>query len=144
MNFLILLLRTCLLLFIGAGAFIDAREQFIPVWLPAAGAAVGIILQAVLGSTPFYMILLGCAAGLLLLGISLVSNRAIGTGDAIMLIVSGIYLGPEMNILLMLFSLIISAAASIVLMIAMKAGRRSRIPFIPFMLGGYICLLPVM
>ncbi len=84
--------------------------------------------------------LTGILLGVLLLILARVSAEKIGYGDALMVIVSGAYLGIFMNIRLLMWAFFISALFSLLLLILKKAGRYTRIPFAPFLLISYFLM----
>ena len=101
----------------------------------------GLILQLFLGAHPFYDLLLGCLVGIVLLLIARLSREAIGYGDALMIIATGVFLGIVDNVLLILCSITAAALCSLVLLIFKINKKQDAIPFVPFMLCGYIVLL---
>lgn len=122
----------------------DWKEKEISVVLLAAG---GIILPVVFwlagGVSPMSRmegLLLGL--GLLLLG--RVTKGQIGTGDGIILCITGLCLGLKGGLNLLLWGLILAAMASLILLLFKKAGRKDTIPFIPFLFLAYMggILLP--
>lgn len=136
-----LISKILLLLGLGWAAFEDLRTGKIHVILMISLFVSGAVLTLLEGNAKISSLLLGCSLGLGLVIISLLSRQAIGLGDGLMFMVSGVSLGFRDNLRLLLFSLTLSSAASIVLMIALKYKGKSRIPFIPFMLMGYVFLL---
>lgn len=138
-----LLSRTVLLLGIGWAALEDLKTGKVRIILTASLFASGLVLKLLEGQSKIWDLLLGSCIGLGLVLLSLLSRQAIGTGDGLMFIASGASLGLTDNLWLLLISLALSSAASIVLMIMLKFKGRNRIPFIPFMLTGYICLLMI-
>ena len=72
---------------------------------------------------------------------SLLSKGGIGVGDGIVVLISGIYLGVQENCFLLLLALLVSSLYSGILWIVKKVDRKQKIPFIPFLLVGYIMRL---
>ena len=109
----------------------------------------GIFLFAIAGGIisvlfPAYrigQILLGMGIGGGLLIMSLLSKGGIGVGDGIVVLISGIYLGVQENCFLLLLALLVSSLYSGFLWIGKKVDRKKKIPFIPFLLVGYIMRL---
>ncbi len=132
--------RTVLLLVLAGAAFMDVRDLSLPIWFITAAGVVGTTLQLISGQVLFYEILLGLIPGLCMLGVSFLSRRSVGLGDALMMTVAGTFLGFSDTVWLMLASFSICALASLYLMIFLKKKGRSTIPFMPFMLSGYICI----
>ncbi len=84
--------------------------------------------------------LTGILLGVLLLILARLSSERIGYGDALMVMVSGAYLGIFLNIKLLMWALFISALFSLLLLILKKAGRYTQIPFAPFLLISYFLM----
>ncbi|HWT74742.1 MAG TPA: prepilin peptidase [Mobilitalea sp.] len=119
----------------------DARKKKISVWIIAAGTIL------VGGCLPFiHHILLidrigGVAVGVLIIMTSLITGGKIGLGDGILLCVTGLGLGFWGNLELFAIALLLAAIVSIGLLILRLADRKKSIPFVPFMLLGYVFLI---
>ncbi len=83
----------------------------------------------------------GLGLGLALLLTAHVSREQFGAGDAWIFFVSGIFLGAEENMRLLLCSLIICGIFSFVVLFIKRRSRKERIAFAPFVLGGEVLLL---
>ena len=77
--------------------------------------------------------------GMILL--SLLSKGAIGTGDGLLLCVTGIYLGFYRNLELILGALFLCFVVTAVLWICGNVHRKTEIPFVPFLFAA--CLIEV-
>ena len=141
MSTLPLISRTLLLFGLGWAALEDLRTGKVRVIIIASLFVSGLGLRLLDGHAKILDLLLGSCLGLGLVLISLLSRQAIGIGDGLMFIASGASLGLTDNLWLLLISLTLSSAASIIFMITLKYKGKTKIPFIPFMLTGYICLL---
>ena len=75
---------------------------------------------------------------------SFIGKQSVGTADAVMLLITGLLIGARENCLLLMISLFLSAAAGILLLIFKKARLRTKIPFLPFMAAGLVCLLTLL
>ena len=143
MSYLSVISRTILLLGLGWAALEDLRTGKVHTVLIASLFVSGLTLNLLSGVADIRDLLLGSCLGLGLVLVSLLSGQAIGMGDGLMFIASGASLGLTDNLWLLLISLTLSSAASIILMITLKYKGRNKIPFITFMLTGYICLLMI-
>ena len=141
MNVLKTISKIVLLLFLGGAAFVDYRKRELPVIYIGVGFGVGLILRLVIGEPTLLELFLGCLVGAVFLLISGFSREAIGYGDSLMIIATGASLGLIDNVLLMLCALMLAALFSIGLLILKKMKRKDEIPFVPFLLGGYVLLL---
>ncbi len=80
----------------------------------------------------------GILLGSLLLLISFATKGAFGVGDALVLMVTGSFLGTQKNLSLFFLSLILSAVFSIGLMIFGKCAKDKEFPFVPFIFSAFI------
>lgn len=74
----------------------------------------------------------GIAVGAVLLVVSRCTKEAIGYGDGLIFIVTGVYLGMWENLRLLFTSLIFALLFSVVEVIARKKSTKDEIAFIPF------------
>lgn len=82
----------------------------------------------------------GLAVGLLLLLFAYFSKEAVGIADGIIIAVCGVAFGVYETIMLCFFAGLYAAVVSFVLLLRKKVGRKSRVPFLPFLLLGYITM----
>lgn len=94
-------------------------------------------------SKPFSWMELACGLGLglVLLLTAYVSKEQFGAGDAWIFFVSGIFLGMEENMRLLLCSLILCGIYSMGMLFLKRRARKERIAFAPFVLGAEVLLL---
>ena len=86
-------------------------------------------------------LLLGMSVGVVLLILSVLTGGRIGAGDAVLLIVTGIYLGLKQNLELFFGGLILCSIWALGLLLLHKKNRKDSIPFVPFLLASYIGML---
>lgn len=86
-------------------------------------------------------LLLGMSVGVVLLFLSVLTGGRIGAGDAVLLIVTGIYLGLEKNLELFFFGLFLCSIWALGLLVLRKRNRKDSIPFVPFLLAAYMGML---
>lgn len=79
--------------------------------------------------------------GTFLLVTSRISKNAIGAGDGLIVLITGWFLGAGAATEILFWSLLCSAVFGIVLIMVRKASRKTEIPFIPFLLLGYLVRL---
>lgn len=99
--------------------------------LLAAGSAGDAMLPSRLG---------GGALGVLLLFFCRFSKEAMGMADGILILVCGVAFGLYETAALCFFAALYAGIFSAILLITHKAGRKSRIPFLPFLLLGYVTM----
>jgi len=82
----------------------------------------------------------GLAVGSLLLLFGYFSKEAIGIADGVIISVCGVAFGIYETVALCFFAAFYAAAFSFTLLLLKKVGRKSRIPFLPFLLLGYVTM----
>lgn len=135
-----IIINGILLLFLAAAAWEDMKTGGITVILLASGAMAGVLARIITGHTEVPDMAVGAGIGLVLLIISFGSRQALGYGDGLLLAVSGICLGGMKNLILLLISLVMAALCSAFLVMTGKKKSRDRIPFAPFVLGGFVLM----
>jgi leader peptidase (prepilin peptidase)/N-methyltransferase len=136
-----ILSEVVLLLFLFAAAFMDFRSGQLSLWFLLGAMAAGLLLRIIVGSISIKSLLLGIIPGAVLFLIALLTKQAIGYGDCLLLVVTGIFLGLTFTILLFLISLLFAGAASILLLAMKKRKRKEALAFAPFILAGYVGVL---
>jgi leader peptidase (prepilin peptidase)/N-methyltransferase len=123
---------------------IDIDFRIIPNKLMAVGtvAALGILLLTAPEDIPEHLIAALAAGGFLLVA-ALVYPGGMGMGDVKLAFVMGLFLGRDVGVA-MLVALVAGSVAGAVVMASkgVKAGRKTALPFGPFLaLGGLVGLL---
>ncbi len=119
----------------------DLRQRKISMGMVTFYGALAIFIQAVNIKEQWFSILGGILVGVFLLLLSKITRGKIGEGDAWILIVTGISLGFRNNLILLLLSLWVASVVSIFLLLFQKVKRKTEMPFVFFMIPGYIWLL---
>jgi leader peptidase (prepilin peptidase) / N-methyltransferase len=124
-------------------AVIDLEHRIIPnkITLPAAVAAVAIGAALDLARVP-EQLLAGAAVGAFLLFFALAYPRGMGMGDVKLAAVLGLFLGASVAVALLAGVLIGTiAGAAVMARVGVERGRKTAVPFGPFLaLGGIIAL----
>lgn len=128
----LILLSISLLVLLTAN---DLRHWTLPDTFVGALAVVGILKIFVTRNPDPYWAILGCITGIVLLGsISFFSGgRAMGWGDVKLAGAMGILLGFGPVLLALMLAFVIGGVVGMVLIALKKAGRKSMIPFGPFL-----------
>jgi len=119
-------------------AVIDVKKRKIPlIWLLAGivFVPIGIIDE---GFETLYTHILGLIPGVLSILIAIVSRGQIGMADAVLLTVTGAFLGFGPSICVISVSLLNIAFVAGLMLMAGKLGRKSTLPYVPFLLLGYV------
>jgi len=82
----------------------------------------------------------GAAFGAVLFAFIYFSKEALGVADGIVITACGIAFGLYEVVVLCFFASLYAGGYAVVLLLTKKAGRKSRIPFLPFLLLGYVSL----
>lgn len=127
-------------------AYIDLIERIIPNQLIFVGIIFWIILlvlEVLIAKTSIKQILLYSFAGGLICGgvlfaIAIIVRNALGMGDVKMFTVLGLFYGLTNTYSILLYSVVIMAMVSIVLLIAKKVTRKTAVPMAPFVAVGLL------
>lgn len=134
----VLLKATILLGLFAVTAYRDWKEKSIYLYIPIIAAIVSVILHLVYRDNSLVDMLSGAGIGAVMIFIAWVSKESIGTGDGVMLMVSGLFLGFRANMELFLTALLLAGVSALMLMVGMRKERSYRMPFIPFLLVAYV------
>ncbi len=119
----------------------DSCKMKVSLWLIAAGALLTCICLPFCDNLSLVNRSFGCAVGVCMILLSKITHGKIGAGDGLLLCVTGLGLGFWVNLELFGLALFLAAMLSILLLILRLANRQKSIPFVPFLLSGYIILL---
>ena len=119
----------------------DIKEHAISiVWVIIFGI-IGMLFHVINGRLSIWNILGGMSIGAVVYVISIISHEVIGKGDALLIGMTGIFLGFWGNIVLIWTGSLFAAAAGIAAVAVFKKSKSYRIPFVPFVLLGYLCCI---
>lgn len=133
--------NAALLVFLAGVAYQDWKERQINVYILLGAALVGGVLQAGVQKDSMWDAMAGVCVGGVVLLLAWITRGSIGTGDGMMLMVSGIFLGLWRNISLLMTALGMIAAVALFMFAVKKKGRDYRLPFAPFLLAAYLVQL---
>lgn len=119
----------------------DIKKRQIQLNLVLVFGILGIFLHMLWRMLSIGNILLGMSVGAALLLLSVLTAGKIGAGDALILIVTGIYLGLEKNLELFFIGLFLCSMWSLCLLLLRKKSRKDSVPFVPFLLTAYMGML---
>ena len=139
-----LVLGLVLVAFLVPIALIDFDSQIIPNRLTLPAAVIAIVLGTALDpSGEIERLIAGAAAGLVLGLPALLHPKGMGMGDAKLVAVLGLYLGAAVAPAFFI-ALIVGMVGGVAIMLrkGAQAGRKTRVPFGPFLaLGGVVGVL---
>lgn len=119
----------------------DIRKREIKISYVIAISIVGIVMSLFGAKENIVSMLLGVSIGVFIYVLSIITSGGVGRGDAFMLCATGTLLGFEKNLILFLSSLLLCALFSAFLLVAFKADKNQKLPFIPFMIPGFVMLV---
>lgn len=116
----------------------DMRCCRVPVWLLAAGGmGIGLALLYRGNADAPIEVLKGIFPGTVLLGTGLVTKK-VGYGDGITVLLLGMLLGVGRILILFAISLFLISAYSLGLLMLGRAGRNTKIPYMPFLAAAWV------
>jgi leader peptidase (prepilin peptidase)/N-methyltransferase len=124
-------------------ALCDIKRRQLPLKVLLAGLLTGggcRILQSGLQCGLMANLCCGTLPGAALLAVSLCTRGAVGLGDAVLFMVSGVYLNFWENLLLMLLSLMLAGLWGTGLLVTKKGSRKTTLPLAPFVLAAFAVL----
>ena len=121
---------------VGFAAY-DIKTKMIPVTAVMIAAASVLLYRFYIG-VGIRELVIGLIPGALLLVLAFVTRESIGTGDGMMLCILGLFCGWRQSLAIFGMALVLSAILSIILLVCRKAGRKTELPFLPSLLGGYL------
>ena len=119
---------------------LDVKSRRVPLWLLGLGSGVIMtvaLCRGVWGIWGYSVMLSGALPGVLLLLLALLTGL-VGYGDGIVLTAVGVLVGLRESVLILTVGLVLAAVCSVVLLALGKAGRKTQIPFLPFMAVAWI------
>lgn len=126
-------------LLLGGNAWKDLRKHRISILLTAGIFLAAVILRIWRGE--YAALAAGILPGVILLGISWITKESLGYGDGLVQSVLGALLGWKKALEILLGAFFLAAIFSAAALAAHRLGRKSELPFLPFILGAYLVLL---
>ena len=117
----------------------DIRWRRIEIVSVLAFAVLGFIIHMFRMQIGLVDMFGGMLIGVLLLGISIRSGEIIGKGDALIVLVSGIYIGFWNNLILVWGASALAGIFGVVYIV--RGQQKKELPFVPFLLSVYIIIL---
>ncbi|WP_026507982.1 hypothetical protein [Butyrivibrio sp. MC2013] len=127
-----------MLVYLVAGAVIDIKKRSVTGLYLGMGAAIAAVsaLVRIAAGLPLPMVFFELLPGLAILFVAFVTGQKIGYGDGWMILFCGPVFGL-MNVALgSCAGFFLAGAFSAVLLLLRKAGRNTRLPFLPFLAAG--------
>ncbi len=119
-------------------AYQDYREKKVNLFILLISGAAGTLAQAIAGQYTAGNLIAGIGVGAAVCLFSEVTRGKIGMGDGLVIVLCGIFLGFERNIMLCMAAIYLAGAAALLLFLMKKRGRNYRMPFVPFLWASYV------
>ena len=132
-----------LVFFYGITAFDDIRTKQVRTFELIVFAVIGVALNLINKNNSWPSVIAATLVGLFLALISLLSRGKLGMGDALIIAVSGLYLGFINTVVLVWLSSLIAAVYGIIRLRKYDNKKEMELPFVPFMLISYMTMLAV-
>ena len=129
-----------LVCFYGLTAIDDIRTKKVKVLEIVIFGLAGVLLNFIYKPHSFMSLAGGVMVGALLYVFSVLTKEKIGKGDALIIMVSGLYLGFMNTVILLWLSSLIAAVSGLIVVKRNSSTKDVEIPFVPFLLVGYIGL----
>lgn len=133
--------KSLLLLGLFLCSWQDWKKQIIYAIVPGLLSVMGITLHIFLQNISIWSMLGGMLLGGALLAIGRLTKEAVGFGDGMIFVLTGIYLGFWNNLELLLLTTGMAGIVALFLLITKRRGRKDRLPMVPFVLCAYVVLL---
>lgn len=121
---------------IGFAAY-DIKTKTVPV-AAVVIIAVSVLLYRLCMGIEVLELAIGLLPGIVLLVLAFATRESIGTGDGLVVCVLGLFCGWRRCLAIFGMALVLSAMLSIILLVCRKVGRKTELPFLPSLFGGYL------
>lgn len=119
----------------------DIKSKEITLMVTLGSAIAGLICHLMYRSQSIYSMLGGMVFGGVVFLFSLASGGKIGPGDGIVFMLTGLYLGVEKNLALMLIAFMLAGFWGLIAILVLHRDKKEKIPFIPFLFLAYLLIL---
>jgi leader peptidase (prepilin peptidase)/N-methyltransferase len=116
----------------------DLKRKQINTMLIFIGVVVILVTSVIQGELKLLERVTGLVPGISLLLLSHITRGQIGVGDGLIICGFGICFGLLETVILLAYGLFGSAIFSIIILCIHKANKKMTIPFVPFILMGYL------
>ena len=126
------------LLLLASQSAQDIRKRQITPGVVLLCAAAGFCLGLLQGRQEIGACFLGLLPGAGLLALFWLTHGQVGSGDGLLLLAVGVWLGAWRALLLLVFALSLCALVCGGLLAGGIAGRKDEVPFVPFLLAAFM------
>lgn len=126
-------------IWLGVMSVADIRRRRVPIWLLISGGIVVTIVsvsRGLMGEGQLTGLVMGMLPGSVMLLTA--STRAAGWADGAVLSVLGLLWGFRQCAVSFVLSMLAISVVSLVLLAFRKADKKTKLPYLPFLCGGYL------
>lgn len=120
----------------GFGVY-DLKTKTIPV-AAVAVATIGVLVYRLFSGAEVIELVLGVIPGALVVILAYVTKESIGIGDGLVLCMLGLFCGWRQCLAAFGMALVLTAVLAMILLVCRRAGRKTELPFLPALFGGYL------
>lgn len=131
---MVVVVTVCLIV----NSYLDLRRREVSLFAAAVIAVAGIANIIIGRNFEFPEMFFGILPGTACLLFAYMSNESIGYGDAWMLLALGVVSGGEKMLLLSVIAVTAAGLCAMILLVFFHKGTKYEIPFVPFLLLGFI------
>lgn len=99
---------------------------------------VGLFLKIFWLHESIMEVILGMSVGMILLGISYLSEEELGYGDGMVILVTGVLCGMKMTIVTLSIAFLVMIVIAVCLLVWKGFYYKKRVPFVPCILAGFL------
>ena len=135
------MVRWFLLLFLMLNTIWDVKRRQVLLWSILLFGIAGVFLVFRFQTVPVLSCLGGVIFGMAIGGCGYITRQAIGYGDGLVIMVCGIYLGFAKTFAMVFYGMLFCSLLSMVLIAAGRRTYKTQVPFLPYLLLGYVCVI---
>ena len=129
-----------MLYMLGYCAIKDLLTKKLEVWAVTLFFFQGVICIYIGDGPGIFSVIAGALSGAVMIIASIITRGAVGIGDGVIVLITGMFLGIRQNMELLIVALLLCAVTSLVFITVFRKNRRYEIPFIPFLTLGYLSM----
>lgn len=127
----------CVLVFLGLNSWIDLRKKEVSLAAAVVFAVAGVGLRWACDSISWELVV-SLGIGCFFLGVSIITQGAMGMGDVWLLLALALVLELQEFLTVLFGALMLCALWGAAMLVIFRRSGKSEIPFVPFLLLGYI------
>ena len=135
------IIKVFILSYLAYQTYKDIREKSVSLKSIIIFSLASVVINVCMNNISLISMFLGITVGLCVILIGKLMNDGIGSGDGAVLSSIGILIGGKMCLLVFILAITISAAVVIILLALKKVKMKQELPFIPYILCAYMCIL---